>query len=63
MKSYQDRIFDVSENINYSSLATVTFMFLVNDQLVWSDKKVTEHWNYGARDARAFYVFLQFLRI
>ena len=35
MKSYQYRIFDSSENISYSSLTTVTFMFLVNDKLVF----------------------------
>ena len=34
MKSYQYGNFDISENIEYSSLATVTFMFLVNDKLV-----------------------------
>ena len=41
MKSYQYRNFDISKNILYSSLATVTFMFLVNDTLVWRDKTVT----------------------
>ena len=35
MKSYQYRNFDISENILYSSSATVTFMFLVNDTMVW----------------------------
>ena len=29
------------ENIKYSSLSTVTFMFLVNNKLVWRDKTVT----------------------
>ena len=42
-------------------------MFLVNDRLVWRDKTVPralELWHtcftYGARDARAFYVFAVF---
>ena len=38
-------------------MASVTFMFLVNDKLVGRDKTVTRALNYGARDARAFYVF------
>ena len=41
MKSYQYRNFDISENIKYSLLATVTFMFVVNNKLVWRDKTVT----------------------
>ena len=41
-------------------MATFTFMFLVNDILVWGDKTVPRALNYGARDARAFYVFLSF---
>ena len=41
MKSYQYRNFDISENTYYNSLASVTFMFLVNDKLVWRDKTVT----------------------
>ena len=40
MKSYQYRNFNISENIKYSSLATITFLFLVNGKLVWRDKKV-----------------------
>ena len=41
-------------------MATVTFMFLVNDKLIWRDKKLNDAWNHGARDARAFYVFAVF---
>ena len=41
-------------------MATVTFMFLVNEKLVWRDKKLHKPWNYGACDARAFYVFAVF---
>ena len=41
MKSYQYRNLDISDNILYSSLATVAFMFLVNDKLVWRAKTVT----------------------
>ena len=36
---------------NYSSLATVTFMFMINDNLVWRDKTVTralEHFMFFA---------------
>ena len=40
MKSYQYRNFDISENIKCSTLATVTFMFLVNDKLVRRDNTV-----------------------
>ena len=40
MKSYQYRNFDILENIKYSSSATVTFILLVNDKLVWRDKTV-----------------------
>ena len=40
MKSYQYRNFDISESVVYSSLATFTFMFLVNDKHVWRDKTV-----------------------
>ena len=42
MKSNQYRNFDILENIQYSPLATVTFMFLVNVKLVGSDKTVTQ---------------------
>ena len=40
VKSYQYLSFDILENINCSSMATFTFMFLVNDRLVWRDKTV-----------------------
>ena len=42
MKSYQYRNLDISENKEYSSLATVKFMFLVNDKLIWRDTTVTQ---------------------
>ena len=32
--------FDFIENIEYSSMASFTLMFLVNDRLVWRDKTV-----------------------
>ena len=35
-------------------------MFLVNDKLVLRDKQLHKPWNYGARNARAFYVFRRF---
>ena len=41
MKSYQYGNFDILENIYYSYLDTVTFMFLINDKPVWRDKTVT----------------------
>ena len=37
VKSYQYSNFDTLENIYYSSMATFTFMFLVNNRLVWRD--------------------------
>ena len=33
------------------------------DILVWRDKTASQPWNYGTRDALAFYVFQFFLRI
>ena len=41
MKSYQYQNNDISENIYYSSLDTVTFMFLGNGMIVWRGKTVT----------------------
>ena len=63
MKSYQYRNFDVSENIQYSSLATVTFMFLVNDTLVWRDKTVTRALELWCTWCTCILCFSQFLRI
>ena len=41
-------------------MATLTFMFLVNDRLVRRDTQFHEPWNYAARVAHAFYVFAVF---
>ena len=43
-------------------MATFKFMFLVNDGLVWRDKKFHEPWNYGARVFFLFFVVLKNLK-
>ena len=63
MKSYQYWNFDISENILYSSLATVTFMFLVNDKLVWGDKTVTRALELWCTWCTCILCFSQFFRI
>ena len=52
--------FHILENILYSSMASFTLMFLVNDILVWRDKTVSRALELCARDARSFYVFRSF---
>ena len=56
MKSYQYWNFDISENILYSYFATIMF----RPSWFGDIKQLHEPWNYGARDARAFYVFRSF---
>ena len=43
-------------------MAIFTFMFLVNDRLVWRDKTIPKPWNYmyGIGDAHAFMFFAIF---
>ena len=55
--------FDVLENIQYSSMATFTFMFRVSDRLVWSDKTVSRAMELWCMRYTCFLRFSQFLSI
>ena len=63
MKSYQYQSFDISENILCNSWATVTFVFLVNDKLIWRDKTVIRPLELWCPWCTCILCFLQFLRI
>ena len=60
MKSYQYRNFDISENIYYSSLTSVSSCFWSTTSWFEEIKQLHEPWNYGARDASVFYVLAVF---
>ena len=46
------KVTSILENIQYSSISTFTFMFLVNERLVWRGKTVTTQVNRMSRSRR-----------